>query len=85
MKTKTELKMYLFKFHNTINNRKLIKIETPEILNKYKRGNLKGIIITMQKYFKTNIPSLMTEQMRRRQILTNVTNLIIKNKHIFDN
>ena len=48
IKTKEELKMFLFKFHNDVNRRKKQKIESENILEQYSRVNM----VNALKYFR---------------------------------
>ena len=54
IKTKEELKMFFFKFHNNVNKRKKQKEESLKILEKYKTASMVNIYLYFrQEYFRT--------------------------------
>lgn len=84
VQSKDELKMFLYQFHNTVTNRKKLKMFDITVLDQYKYGNLHQIIRVFSQYFTTNIPGLMTEQLHRRRKLNKCLESIKNHWHIFD-
>ena len=54
IKTKEELKMFFYRFHNNVNKRKKIKEEQITILDKYKNASMVNVYLYFrQEFFKT--------------------------------
>lgn len=54
IKTKEQLKMFFFNFHNDVNKRRKIKQEGIEILNKYKNASMVNVFLYFrQEFFRT--------------------------------
>ena len=82
--SKEELKWYLFVFHNTVTKKKNREIQSPAILEMYKKGNLAAIITMFNRTFKTSAPNLMADQMFRKNKLNEINLLLRNNFHIFE-
>lgn len=80
--TKEELKLFLFNFHNHINNKLNKPIFNKEELNKYNKANIYIIIKNFNIIFSSNsnIPQLMSSSFQRKtnlpHILKNINNIL---------
>jgi hypothetical protein len=84
VQSKNELIMFIYHFHNTVTNKKKLKMFDNSVLNQYKHANLFQIIRAFNQYFTTNIPGLMTEQLKRRMKVNRCMETIKQHWHIFD-
>lgn len=76
IQTKEQLKLFLYNFHNTVNERKEYPIMLPEIADeKYKTANTVAIIRNFIMVFqmKHNNVRLITDQMHREGLVTKLT------------
>jgi hypothetical protein len=84
VRSKEELKMFIYQFHNTVSHRKGMHTPDIQILEQYEYGNLRRIVQIFRQHFSTNIPGLMTQQLKRRSILNTCMNTLNKHWHIFN-
>ena len=86
IQTKEDLKMMLFIFHNSLNQRKGYKIFTKDELDtKYTLANTINIIQNFMAFYlvKNSAPKMIANDMFRRRIMTNVQEWFIKNLYQF--
>ena len=82
IRTKEELKLFLFNFHNHINKKLNKPIFNQEELNKYSKANINIIIKNFNIIFSgnSNIPQLMNSSFQRKTnlpiILKNINNIL---------
>ena len=70
MKNKEALKSFLFKFHNDVSTRtNTTAVETINILEKYKQGNIKKSAELLYKVFHTYDKTHMMNEFSRNQML----------------
>lgn len=85
VRTKSELKMFLYQFHNTVSHRKGMRTPDMRILAQYEHGNLRRIVQAFRQNFVTTTPSLMAEQLKRKRVLARCMDTLNRNWHVFDN
>ena len=86
IKTKDDLKNYIFNFHNEVNKRKRIKIYNYKILNEYKKINFTNTINEWLNNFK--LPNYLIARdflikHKNHKIRTELVNYLKKNYHKF--
>lgn len=71
IKTKTDLKQFLFEFHNRVNQRTGAKVAPKEILDQYASRDLGTVVNTFCKHYTTNYGTfkLMSDSMHRQRII----------------
>ena len=84
VETKEGLKMFLYQFHNTVSYTKGSQVYDIHILDQYELSNLKQIIPLFKVHFSTNVPGLMSEQLKRRYVVSKCLNLIKEHNFIFN-
>mgnify|MGYP003334023275 FL=1 len=86
IKTKKDFQLFLFEFHNIVNKRKRLKVETSEVLNVYKKALLYKIITVWDEYFvvKGFNSKIITNNIQRNVIKKQFIKYIQFNKHKFD-
>ena len=85
VRSKEELKLFIYQFHNTVSHRKGMHIPDLSILEQYKHTSLRQATRNFAQHFSTNVPGLMTQQMKRKSILSQTLKTLHQNWHIFDN
>ena len=85
VRSKEELKLFLYQFHNTVSYKKGMHIPDISILEQYKHTNLRQVTREFAQHFSTNVPGLMTQQMKRRSILAHTLKTLHHNWELFDN
>lgn len=87
-KTKQLFERYLFFFHNKVNERRNVLLESYDILKNYKTMNGRQVINYWLSKFKNNLGVDMSNFTSKQQILTskqNMINFIQNNSIYFDN
>ena len=84
VRSKEDLKMYIYQFHNTVSYKKGMPTPDLSVLEQYKYGNLRRIVQVFRQHFTTNVPGLMTQQLKRRAVLNQCMNELNKYWHIFN-
>ena len=76
--SKMHMKLFFHQFHNTVNHRTNKPIESPEILEKYKLGNLMKIYRVVYGLFTKNYGNtrMMMYTIRRKHILSKLYQFI---------
>lgn len=87
VKTKEELKKYIYDFHNVVNLRTKKNIYPPEILNQYTSVNLGVLLNNWIRFFKIYriTPYVMKEHIEREKIKKKVSEYLILNQNKFTN
>ena len=85
VRSKQELKLFIYQFHNTVSCRKGMPTPDLRILEQYKHSNLRRATQSFAQHFSTNTPGLMTQQMKRRAVVAQTLKTLHQNWHIFDN
>lgn len=86
VKTQYELKIFLLKFHNSVNNRKEVKLESENILKIYKNYKLRLVINHWLKNFntQTGIAEYMNKTIFRKTVKNNLITYMKGNLHKFN-
>lgn len=86
IQNKKDFQLFLFEFHNIVNKRKRLKVESKEILDIYKKALLYKIIPVWDEYFvvKGFNSKIITNNMQRNSIKRQFINYIHYNKQKFD-
>lgn len=87
IRTQEELKMMLFDFHNYVNMRKkYAAFSVEELREKYARANTTNIIRNFIAHFqeKSNNPNLLSAELYRHRVLTQMTEWFQDNIHFFN-
>ena len=85
VRSKQELKIFMYQFHNTVSHKKGMPTPDLHILDQYKHSNLRRATQLFAQHFSTNAPGLMTQQMKRRAIVAQTLKTLHQNWHLFDN
>jgi sarcosine oxidase delta subunit len=87
IRTQEDLKMMLFEFHNYVNMRKkYAAFSVDELREKYARANTTNIIRNFIAHFqeKSNNPNLLSAELYRHRVLTQMTEWFQDNIHFFN-
>ena len=86
IRTKTELKMMLFVFHNMVNNKKGFAIYKSEHLDKYKENRLPAVYQMFAVTYNMRLGNLrlMSDSNARRQTIVGLSQWFNLNKDKFD-
>lgn len=86
IKTKNDLKIFLYNFHNRINKKTFKPIKGSSILDNFKSLDIFKTVILWSKYFHTFNSEAhdFMEQLQRDNIKENLINFITKNRIIFN-
>ena len=85
VRSKHELKIFLYQFHNTVSHTKGMPTPDLHILDQYQHSNIRVATRNFAQHFTTNAPSLMTQQMKRRAVVAQTLRTLHQNWHIFEN
>jgi hypothetical protein len=87
IRTKAELKMMLFVFHNMVNNKKGYAIYKAEDLDKYREYRLPAVFQIFATSYNMRLGNLklMSDSMARRQTIIGLSQWFKTNKDMFDN
>lgn len=86
IKTKNDLKLFLYNFHNRINKKTFKPIKDISILDNFKTLDIYKTVILWSKYFNTfnSEAHEFMEQLQRDNIKESLINFITKNRAIFN-
>ena len=85
VRSKEELKMFMYQFHNTVSHKKGMQTPDLSILEQYRYSNLRRATRDFAQHFSTNVPGLMTQQMKRRAVVAQTLKTLHQHWHVFNN
>ena len=85
VRSKEELKIFMYQFHNTVSHKKGMHMPDLSILEQYQYTNLRRATRDFAQHFSTNTPGLMTQQMKRRAVVAQTLKTLHQHWHIFHN
>ena len=85
VRSKEELKMFMYQFHNTVSHKKGMQTPDLSILEQYRYSNLRRATRDFAQHFSTNAPGLMTQQMKRRAVVAQTLKTLHQHWHVFNN